>query len=623
MPPAHRENINEWMGASESWAGSLVNMLNNLRSAALEELLLAETMVARHARLGGSVEAAPSPSQAPTSYPLLMTGAERKRQTKLDPWARFQRADGLLPGAARLLAAGSIVAVVLGASNFNTGHGTSVFGEDPALMVYNGLGIPVVATVDGLSVKVGAGQSAPLVLPAFGKHHVETRTVDGRVIEAFDAEAKKSGHPVYSVAGAAPLVEWSATYGSKEALPDRMLGVVRWMDSGADHIFSEPPKSISTKYGGYRTVLSGAAKAAPEYQMEMIGDEKQKHRVALLHARWDATNTTQVQSWIDLAATYPEFPALIEQRLKDTPGDVLLRREQYNLASEAQQKVMCAQTGREAAAAPEDGNLAYLALRCQPDTPALALKVDEAAKHWPKNPWLAYSVAYQQFESSEWTAALAGFERVIALLPARAPQLAGDMGRIRHYLDPEADLSALTAQSPLLNYMVTQHHGAGDPGTADRAFAALAVGQLDSALEYSRGDKSRAAYVLRMVAASEGASPEVVARALALKPEQGGGIPAMWLRVGMAIRSGEDVAAHRSAAIEASGRYGAQIAAFMDSVRKGDDPRVSDRLLAFAHPQVRGYAYSAAIVAKGRKAPESWRVYVKRMLFAPERPYFT
>ena len=623
LPPACNDNINDWMGVIGGWVGSCVNLLNATRSAALEELLLAETAVARHARLGGEVAIAPAPSLAPVAYALLAPGAERKRQTKLDLWARFQRAEGLLPGGARLLAAGGIVAVVLGASSFNEGHGTSMFGADPTLKVFNGLGLPVVASIDGHTVTVPPGQARPLVLPAFGKHHVEARTKDGKLIESFDAEAKKGGHPVYSVAGAVPLVEWSAAYGKLEPKPDRMVGAVRWLDSGADDILVEPPKSVTSKYGSYRTVLSAAATAAPEYQVQMIDDDKQRHRVAHLHVRWDSTSAPHTQSWMNIAAAYPGYAALIAQRLKNAPADVVLRREQFDAADPAQQKVLCSEADAQSKAAPDDGNLKYLALRCQSDSFALAAQARQAALRWPDNAWLAYTVAYDQLATSDYKAALAGFEKAATQLPGRASQLAGDIGRIRHYLDPEADLSAQTAQSPVLNYMVNQHHGVGDPGTPGRAFAALAAGQLDSALAYSKGDQGSAATVLRLVAASDGASDEVVARAMALRPEQGAAMPTVWLMVGMDLRSGADPAKHRAAAIAASGNFGTQMAAFMDSVRKGDDPRVSERLLASTNPQVRGFAYSAAIVAKGRKAPQAWRDYVKRMLFAPERPYFT
>lgn len=620
---AQNENINDWMRVVDSWVGGLVIALNALRSCALEQLLLTETEIVRTLRAAGQMDAAPVPSQAPVSYAVLLAGAERKRQTRLDWWARFQRAEGLLPGAARLLAAGAIVAAVLGASSFNEGHGTSVFGDDPALMVYNGFDLPVVVTIDGHSVTVGAGAAAPLVLPAFGKHHVQARTADGRIIETFDAEARKDGHPVYNVAGASPLVEWSASYGNLEPKPERMLGALRWLDTGADDVFRAPPKSVSGRSASYRSVLEGMAGATPQSQLRMLADDQERQRVALLHARWDPTGSVRIQEWMDSAGGQPGFADMLAQRIQEAPADVLLQRELFDNADEARRKEICAHAGAQSDAAPADGNLKYLALRCQPDSPALVEKIRQAHQHWPANPWLTYAAAYDKFESANWSQAMADLEQVRRVLPSRGPQLAIDIARIRRYLDPAADVSELAKVSPRLGMLVMLDQGEGAPDAPQRAYAALAQGQLDTALRNAKSDPEQGAYVLRLVGASDGASAEQVARAMALPPEQGLNGATAWLRLAMAMRAGADLAPHRAQALKAGGRYAERMMAFLDSVKKGDDARVSERLLGSMHPEARAYAYSAGLVVAGRKAPASWRDTVRRVLFAAERPYFT
>ncbi|UUZ56705.1 hypothetical protein LP419_17540 [Massilia sp. H-1] len=71
-----------------------------------------------------------------------------------------------LAGGRRARAGGrhAIVALVLGASSFSGSHGTSVFGDESALTVYNGLGIAVDVEVDGRRLRVAPATSAPLVL---------------------------------------------------------------------------------------------------------------------------------------------------------------------------------------------------------------------------------------------------------------------------------------------------------------------------------------------------------------------------------------------------------------------------------------------------------------------------
>lgn len=621
---AQNDSINAWLGVVDSWVAFTVNALTALRSAALDELLLTETMVARHAREGGEAAPAPAPSRAPASYPVLLDGAERKRQTRLGWWARFQRADGLLPGTARLAVAGAIVAAVLGASTFNQGHGSSMFSDAPALLVFNGLDIPVTAAVDGHSVSVAPRSMAPLALPAFGFHKVEARSPDGRLIESFEATAVKGGHPVYNVAGAAPLVEWTATYGSATERPARHLGTVRWLDSGADFRFSKPPEQVSGRSSNYRTVLDAATMLAPELQLEMLPDAKDRQRLALLHMRWDPTDTRNIQAWIDAASGHPGFGEVLTQRLHEAPDDVLLLREQYSAAAEAQKKTLCTQAAANAAAAPADGNRKYLALRCQDDSPELVAQTAAAFKRWPDNPWLGYTVAYHQLEAGDYAAALQGLELARTKLPARAALLVADIGRTRRYLDPKADLSALTDVSPYLAYLVQTDTGVElAPDSPRRAHVLLAVGQLEQALKaVAKGDASDRANVLRRVAASDGATKEMVARAQALGPDEGIDIASAWLRVGMTIRDGGERAAHRAAAVAVTGRYGETMGAFLDSAVRGGDPRAAERLLDQTPPVVRGYAYSAAIVALRRKAPAEWRQFVQRMMFASEKPYF-
>jgi hypothetical protein len=65
---------------------------------------------------GTAMPPAPAPMRAPRSYPTLMIGHERPRQTRLGWWDRFQVADGLVPTLLRLAVAGSIVGGVIWAS---------------------------------------------------------------------------------------------------------------------------------------------------------------------------------------------------------------------------------------------------------------------------------------------------------------------------------------------------------------------------------------------------------------------------------------------------------------------------------------------------------------------------
>ncbi len=621
-----RDNINAWLGVIRGWVGSAVNSLNALRSAALEELLVTETMVACVARGAEPLTPAPAPSAAPRQYPVLLPGAERKRQTTLDWWARFQRADGWLAGGARVLAAGAIVAGVLGASNFSSGHGTSVFSEEPPLTIYNGLGVAVDVEVDGKKVHVGPLAQARLVLPGTGKHHVQTRSAGGQVIETFDAVELDGSHPVYNVAGATPLVEWYATYGSVAEKAARQIGAERWVNSYADDLFAKPPTSVKgSKYssGSYRTVLDALAQETPGSQLGMLANDAERSRVALLHLQWDDTASPATEQWLGHAATHSGFGAALAARIARDPEDVLLRRIEFDSADTARQAQLCTEARARGAAAPDDGNRAYLALRCQREDGRSEQLVRAALARWPNNGWLLNSAAYYTLASANWPQAAPDLERAMAALPSRAPILAIELARVQRYADPRVDLAPLAARSAQLAYMLALERDQGDAKSPERAYTDLASGALARAVERAAGNPERSAYVLRLVAASEGAERRYIDQALALAPETAATSGSAWLMLALATRQGQDAAPRRTQALATTGRFGTQMMAFFDAVHKGGNLRAAERLLNGVEPEERAIAYASAIVLVGKAAPDEWRRVVHTVLFAAERPYFT
>ena len=113
----NRENIDEWLKIVDSWIDHTAGNLGTIRSIALERLLVSEREVAQYWRKKGhadDIPEAPAPSRVPRNYVALLPDAERKRQTRLGLWARFQTADGIAPALARLAVACLIIVPVLG-----------------------------------------------------------------------------------------------------------------------------------------------------------------------------------------------------------------------------------------------------------------------------------------------------------------------------------------------------------------------------------------------------------------------------------------------------------------------------------------------------------------------------
>jgi hypothetical protein len=201
-----------------------------------------------------------------------------------------------VPAIARLVVAASIVGVVLGAGSYAASSST--------LSIYNGLGIPAKVRVGEQTVIVGAYGSRTLDLALGGGRMVSTSTTDGIEIESFTPYVNDTRvHQIYNIAGASPLVEWTAAYGSASEQPARFLGAMRWTTTDADFVFNDPPPQLTTKEGGaIRRVLSGLGSRPPDEVLGTLSSEDDQRHVAALHARWDGPDAPHRDAWRSISA---------------------------------------------------------------------------------------------------------------------------------------------------------------------------------------------------------------------------------------------------------------------------------------------------------------------------------
>lgn len=292
LPEASDDNIGDWLNVIDGWVNAAAGACSALSSACLEQLLSSENQIANALQQPETTTAAPTPSAVPGDYPIRLIGAERERQTRLGWWDRLQTADGPIFAGIRLLGAGAIVGAVLGFSG-----GTS---QESDISVFNGLNQPVQVTLGDQHFTVAPHGNHNFSARLDEKAELLAHTRAGQEIERFRPEIHgHSRHYVYNIAGASPLIEWTATYGSAAEVPPRMLGAPRWLAGGADVYFAEPPTSIKTKTGsGTRKVLSGApADIEPEGVLERLDNEQERRRVAATHAQWDTPDTPQIRRW--------------------------------------------------------------------------------------------------------------------------------------------------------------------------------------------------------------------------------------------------------------------------------------------------------------------------------------
>ena len=613
---ASEENIGDWLGVVDGWTSQAGGPADALRTEALEQLLLTEATIAEHVRAGTHPGPAPEPSKMPAKYETLLSGKERERKDAPSWWDRFQTADGKVAATARVAVAASIVLAVLG---FGGTLGSST------ITVYNGLSIPVFVDIAGTEVMVAPHGTQSHPVAKAGLYPIAARTRGGKSIERFDAEIPGSfGNFIYNVGGAAPLVEWTATYGNAEAEPDNLLGAPRWTRTSAQILFEEAPDSVETKGGGARRrILTAVTEPPPPRQLAILADSTERARLAAMHARWDNTSSENILSWLSVAqVAVPDFANIVDTRLKEAPTDVVLRRAEQDAATGEQHDAVCERHMDSSDAAPDSADLFYLAARCIEDDSTKARTFLEAHRYWPNNPWLAYAAGYTYMESARWAEAVPALESARRTLKPVSKYVVLDLARLHRLLGDGRAMTALAKGSDELQYMIALETGKGLGDDPTSAYAALARGELDAALEKAAPDSGTAAEVLRLAAASDGASEELQARALALDAETGIDNNTRWAAIGLAMRKGVDHARFHPPEATVSAEYMAKLLKFVGRAQTEAEPIAAESELVGLTPVMRGHAFTVATVVLGERTPEPWRTGAKRLLFASERPFF-
>ncbi len=618
LPPATNENINDWMRVIDGWVNATASALAGLRDAALELLLSAEHHVAQAIAADAAVEAAPEASRLDIQYVTLLPGSERKRQEKLGWWDRFQTADGWVASIARFGVAAGIVGSVLFLGGA-TGHSV--------VSIYNGLARTVQVSIDNQNVSLQPHAHTTMDLTRADTHAIEARTAGGQVIESFNSDnAVTASHYVYNVAGAASLVEWTASYGSAAKVPPRPLGAPRWSTTGVEHVFGEPPETISTKSGG--GTRSALAALSDNRATMILSDLDPAAQAPLIRSRalWDEAESPYVVEWLGAAAKLPDFADILAQRLQRSPDEVVSLRAEQDAAEGEAHRSVCEKHQAMSAANPKSGDLNYLAVRCTDDGPQQRAAFLSAMQQWPDNAWLEFAAAHALAETAQWRDAAVHMKHATERLPAVADWARVDLARlIRMSPGPDmAEISTLAKQSDYLAQYVAIETGRDlDEDTGLLAYAQLGRGEFDAALAEAAKNANHRDEILLLVAASEGATADQLNAGLAAAIDTELNDTTAWPAVALAMRQSVDPGPWLERARAASNEEDSvKIWPFLQAVHTGAQAQQAEALLGAIAARERGIAYAGAVVLLGDRCPDTWRDGAKRLLFAFEHPYF-
>jgi len=614
LPEPTEQMLGQWLSVVDSWIGHTAGTLENLRCAALDQLLISERTVAAHFLAGTVPEPAPTPSTTPSNYSVLLSGAERKREQRLDWWARFQLAQGRGPALARTAAALAIVGGVL------------VFGAiagRATVVAYNGLARPVKVSVNGTSRSMPPGNREEFSLTTGKTYTIEARTADGQLIETFTEKLDEdSATYVYNVAGAAALGNYTIHYGEGAPPEERSsFNTSRWLSTRADFVLTDPPREIrvSSADNGSRVALEATVAFAENIE-EWVPQPEQRSQVIATHARWDAADSPDILTWLKKAAGIESGARILEGRLSINPNEVVSLRTQQDIARNDQHREVCQRQTERARSFPDVGDLQYLAARCGATEDVRDQAYLEGWRKWPDNVWFAYAAGLVLAEQGSYRAALPALAVAWRGSPPLADNTALLAARFRRMVarNESADIRDLLRFSPRLRQLFQFETGERLEKDPRLAFTKLARGHMEEALAAAKGSEIET-QILRLVAASDDAPPDAIRRALAL-PASGAKDFDAWLSGALAVRYGRDVAPYRQT-IRDIGRGEMAWTKFMGAVFSSQVSTASEQLKKLPL-ELRFEAASFGVVALGAGAPNEWREMARYMLFASERPYF-
>jgi hypothetical protein len=335
------------------------------------------------------------------------------------------------------------------------------------------------------------------------------------------------------------------------------------------------------------------------------------------------SDSRHAEQWLRLARSLPDFDKLIAARLSESPDDVVLLRAEQETAGASNRSTVCARHQARSDAAPGNADLKYVAVRCIADDATRTEAFLAGRRQWPTHGWFAYAAGYSEAEAGHWEQALAPLEQARRQLHPMADSVTVDLFRIRRLWAPtdQARLTELVNGSSVLQFLVALEKGENPEAPELRAYAELARGHLGEALRLAHLKPENEARLIRLAAASDGASPELVARALAMEADKGLDETVLWASIALATRMQRDVTPYLPAT-RLPQKDGDALLQFIAQLNREKNPEAAERMLEGLTPELRGQAYSMGVILLGQNAPRHWRDGAKRLLFIPERPYF-
>jgi hypothetical protein len=499
--------------------------------------------------------------------------------------------------------------------------------KETSVYVFNGLGTSITVKLDGEAAFLAPGDRLEKRVSPGSEFAIEAATEAGTPVERLFAGAPRDGRSlVYSVAGAAPFVEWKANYGQEPEgdSEERVLGAPRLFTSRADYILSMPPGTLKLKGGrGTRLSLNPLSGTHPEIMLDILSPQA-RMRLIRTHARWEAPDQTFLPLWLAMAVAQDRDAAktLLLERLLERPGDIWTLRELLRALNAEERLILCGDIRRDALKWPEDPGLAYLGSMCGANPAYSAEMLSGLAARFPDYPFVSRAMGMKAFSDGDTAAALELLRKAFAEDPRvmlMDMDLLARLSRLEGRTKAEI-LAEIGPWSPATRRLA-EAEGPEPPhprlSPAELSLRLLHLGKPSEALSASPEPFRRE--MLLWAAASDGAGKGLVdAWQESFAPDYLTPRTA-WCYWALSVREGDDSAPAEGFILATAQDPAAARKAFLHilsrdwealkDLSRGRDPRFQGQL-----------ALAASLVWKD-EAPEEARHVAKSYLYIGERPY--
>lgn len=615
---ADRQNIQSWMNNFGSWYELITDALARTRAAALDTLIELEEGIRAASLNGAPVPEVQVRFETPADYPKLVPGTEQAPEAKLSMWDRFQGGIGLIPTAAKFVAAACILALAVFAGFIRPEYN---------LHIHNGFQIPMVVNINGEEYTIGGLRDKVISLPM--NTSIRTTTADGRLVEEFDPEVDADYKDVvYNIAGGSYMISYLAGYGTDWEAEPEYYGPRRWIPANNDYILKDAPDQIYASASSVRSALVAMDAVEPSN----LPLDKLKHeeirKLLEAHLTWEPEDSRAAFQWLTLYGSWGKDKKALQERIRRYPAEVISQRVLLDLSTKAEQMKLQAEYEKQYART-HDPDMLYLSLRELDPSAHTDARIEEAVQKYPLNPWLSILGCHMYARQRDWGMAaqcanVAGrhpaacylnasyYYRILRLTAAMNIPDAGNLrcedatvsfSRALESGDPEL------LQDPVYNFLYEL--SLGDMNRAGTAFSQLTRAQ-------------QMVYMIQF-AASDGAPADVVERAGKMTEQEMESSANIVVAIGYAIREGKETGNLEQMFIAQvmDEAMQEQIRTCLEAMRRKDFAELEKRVDMLDNFQVRAFLELAAYIVWDAEVPVSWRMDVNYLVLPYEKPWFS